>query len=73
MKRYFVVMIIFSLVVSVTIFTLAEYNHYNVRDYAYEYRKTDHEGDDPFEYEWVSQNVYDVDGPGRDQSGVYDI
>ncbi len=72
MKRYFVVMIILFLSVSATILTLAEYNPYKVSDYAYEHRITDHEGDDPFEYERVSQNVYDVDGPRRDQSGVYD-
>ena len=69
MKRFFAILIIVILAIGATIFTLASDN----RDHANEYRMTDHDGDDPFEYEWVDQDIYDVDGPGLDNSGSYDI
>ncbi len=41
------------------------------RDAMFEYRKIDHEGDDPFYYEWVLQSGSDSDGPVSTSSTVY--
>jgi len=41
------------------------------RDYQTEERMTDHEGDDPFDYEWVLQSGGDSDGPLWSDSSLY--
>ena len=75
MNRLFVVLIItFFICTTTVIFALRGPNDYGDsinRDAMQEHRMTDHEHNDPFMYEWVSQTGQDSDGPLYSYSGVY--
>ena len=75
MKRILLLLLVSVLVLTGTInYALRGPNDYGDtknRDAMFEYRKIDHERDDPFYYEWVSQSGSDSDGPVSTYSTVH--